>query len=165
MDRAEGRSVSGSENNAWNRESAEGSAQKLSGQNEPVGNAAAARECFLTAQSPNGRLEHLLGLAARAGRIKSGTFLTEEAIRGKTASLVILAADAEKNSRKTVLDKCRFYHVPVCEYGTKQQLGKAIGKGDRSCIAVADDGFAKAMEQLMVTREGERGNDGENENQ
>ncbi len=116
-------------------------------------------------QHSNARLEHLLGLATRAGRVKSGTFLVEEAVRSGQANLVILAEDAEKNSRKTVLDKCRFYHVPVYEYGTKQQLGQSMGKGYRSCVAVTDAGFAQAMTKLMVTREGERGADGENKNQ
>ncbi len=103
----------------------------------------------------NRRLEHLLGLAVKAGRVKSGTFMTEEAIRNGQASLVLLAEDAEKNSRKTVTDKCRTYHVTVREYGTKEQLGQAMGKGLRSCAAITDAGFAGAMQKLLDQQEKE----------
>ena len=101
------------------------------------------------------KINRLLGLAMKAGRVKSGAFLTEEAVRNGQASLVLLAADAEKNSRKTVTDKCSTYHVPVREYGTKQELGQAMGKGLRSCVAVTDAGFADAMQKLLDLQEKE----------
>lgn len=101
------------------------------------------------------KIYRLLGLAEKAGRAKSGTFLTEEAVRSGKARLVLLAEDAERNSRKTVTDKCSTYHVTVCEYGTKEELGAAMGKGLRSCVAITDAGFADAMQQLLDLQEKE----------
>ncbi len=84
----------------------------------------------------------LLGLCARAGRMVSGEFMTEKTIKENKAYLVIVAVDASDNTKKLFNDKCSFYHVPIREYGTKEELGKAIGKEMRASIAICDQGFA-----------------------
>ena len=109
------------------------------------------------------RVYSLLGLATKAGKVESGGFLTEEAIRRGTAKLVILSSDARKNTEKTIRDKCAFYHVPLYVYGTGEALGHAIGKELRSCAAVTDAGFAEKVSKLIDL--GMRGNNGEDENQ
>ena len=87
----------------------------------------------------------LFGLAARAGRIASGEFQTETAVKGGTAFLVVVAEDASDNTKKLFHDKCSFYKVPVITLGTKEELGHAIGKEFRASLAVLDEGFAKAV--------------------
>ena len=42
----------------------------------------------------------LLGLATRAGKIKSGSFLTEQAVKAGKAYLVLIAGDASENTKK-----------------------------------------------------------------
>jgi ribosomal protein L7Ae-like RNA K-turn-binding protein len=113
-------------------------------------------------EAASGRIWHMLGLAAKAGRLKSGGFLTVEAVRGGNAALVIVTEDAEGNTRKTAEDKCRSYHVPLVYYGTKDRLGQAIGKGPRACAAVTDQGFADSLMKMFGIQE-ERGKDGEDE--
>ena len=83
----------------------------------------------------------LLGLAARAGAVQSGGFLTEKAVQQGSAVFVIIAEDASANTRKKIQDKCTYYHVPyvVCE--TQDTLGHMIGKGTRSSVAVTDRNF------------------------
>jgi len=44
-----------------------------------------------------------LGLAQVAGKVKSGTDFTVEAIRNKQAKLVFLASDASDNNEKTCI--------------------------------------------------------------
>lgn len=102
------------------------------------------------------RVIHMLGLATKAGKTKSGTFLTEDAVRARKARLVLIAEDAEANTRKTLEDKCRSYHVPIAYAGTKEQLGQAMGKGIRSCAAILDPGFAQSISKLTgaCTQEG-----------
>lgn len=95
------------------------------------------------------RIESMLGLAAKAGKLQSGSFLTENAVRGGKARLVLIACDAEKNTRKALEDKCSSHHVPVRHYGTKERLGACIGKEYRSCVAVTDTGFAGKIIQMM----------------
>ena len=87
----------------------------------------------------------LLGLAARAGAVTSGGFLTEKAVKQGEAFLVIIAENASENTKKRLKDKCTYYHVPyvVCE--TQDTLGHMIGKGTRSSVAVTDGNFGKQI--------------------
>ena len=87
----------------------------------------------------------LLGLAMRGRNLVSGEFQTLEAIKKGSAMLVIIAEDASDNTKKLFTDKCTFYEVPVVQYGTKAQLGRAIGKDLRSSIGVCDVGLADAI--------------------
>ena len=66
-----------------------------------------------------------LGLAMKAGKVVSGEFMTEKAIRDGMASLVIVAEDASANTKKKFKDSCSFYHVPCAFFGDKDTLGKA----------------------------------------
>ncbi len=81
----------------------------------------------------------------RGRNLVSGEFQTEEAVKTGSAMLVIVAEDASANTRKLFSDKCSFYEVPVYEYGTKEELGRAIGKDIRSSLAVCDAGLADAI--------------------
>lgn len=95
----------------------------------------------------------LLGLAMRGHRVVSGELQTLEAIKKGTAVLVILAEDASENTRKLFTDKCSFYEVEVVTYGTKEQLGRAIGKDERSSVGICDEGLAKAVVDKMQTEQ------------
>lgn len=102
-----------------------------------------------------------LGLAKKAGRIVSGEFMTERAIRDGNARLVIVAGDASGNTKKKFADSCKYYHVPYTEFGDKEQLGSAIGKEFRASLAVTDQGFAATIGknlELEVTEYGKNEN-------
>ena len=91
------------------------------------------------------RILSMFGLAARAGRIASGEFQTETAVKSGSAFLVVVAEDASENTKKLFSDKCSFYKVPVITLGTKEELGHSIGKEFRASLAVLDEGFASAV--------------------
>ena len=91
----------------------------------------------------------LLGLSMRGRNLVSGELQTENAVKDGSAMLVIVAEDASDNTKKLFKDKCSFYEVPIYSYGTKEQLGRAIGKDMRSSLAVTDEGLAKAIEKLL----------------
>lgn len=91
----------------------------------------------------------LVGLAMKAGKVVSGEFSTEKAVKEGKASLVIVAEDASGNTKKLFLDKCDFYQVPVYIYGDKEQIGHAIGKELRASLAIVDTGFAKSIEREL----------------
>ena len=95
------------------------------------------------------RLLSLIGIAQKAGKIESGSFLCEKAIKGRTARFVILAGDAQKNTVSTITNKCTYYNIPYGFYGSKEALGHAIGKGERSCVAVTDQGLADGIAKLL----------------
>ena len=94
------------------------------------------------------RIYSLLGLAAKAGRVVSGGFSAEEAVRSRKARLVIIAEDAQANTVKKFTDKCSYYKIPLRFYGTKEALGNAVGRQDRTCVAVTDRGFADSILKL-----------------
>lgn len=87
----------------------------------------------------------LLGLAAKAGKTASGGFSVEEAVKSRKAHIVILANDAQYNTVKKFTDKCRHHNVPLRFYGSREELGRAVGKETRACVAVTDRGFAQSL--------------------
>lgn len=91
----------------------------------------------------------LLGLAMRARKLVAGEDQVLKAIRSQSVHLVILATDTAKNTEKKVLDKCNTYGVPVYRYGTRDLLGNAIGKAERVVLAIAEPGFARAIEKAF----------------
>lgn len=93
----------------------------------------------------NDRILSMLGLAAKGGKIASGEFQTDKAIKEGKAHLVIVATDASDNTKKDFHDACSYYKVPYRERGTKDELGRSIGKEYRAMVAVTDEGFAKAI--------------------
>ena len=94
----------------------------------------------------------LLGLAMRGRNLVSGEFQTLEAVKNGSAMLVIIAEDASANTKKLFTDKCSFYEVPVYEFGTKTELGRAIGKDLRSSLGVCDAGLADAIIKQLETK-------------
>lgn len=91
----------------------------------------------------------MLGLAEKAGKIKSGEFSTEKAVKSHQAFLVIVAEDASLNTKKMFRDMCEFYHVPFYCYGEKETLGHCIGKQYRASLAVTDEGFSRSLESKL----------------
>lgn len=101
-----------------------------------------------TAEEIMDRIESMLGLATRAGKTVSGLYLVKEAVCGGKARLVIIAEDAEANTRKTLENKCASHQVPIRVHGSKESIGAATGKEYRSCAAVTDSGFAQSILKL-----------------
>lgn len=84
----------------------------------------------------------LLSLAQRAGKVASGEFMTEEAVKSGQAYLAVVATDASDNTKKKFKNMCDFYKVPIIEYSVKEELGHYIGKEFRASLAVTDNGLA-----------------------
>lgn len=93
------------------------------------------------------RALNMLGLAARARKLVSGEFSTEEAVKTGKAVLVLVAEDASENTKKLFRNMCDYREIPFYEYGTKGSLGHCIGKDYRSSLAVTDEELAKAVEK------------------
>lgn len=91
----------------------------------------------------------LIGLAMKAGKIKSGEFATEQAVKAGQAHMVIVSEAASDNTKKKFGNMCLYYEVPIYYYGSKEELGGCIGKEFRASLAVMDENFAKAIEKEM----------------
>ncbi len=95
----------------------------------------------------------MLGLATKAGRIASGEFSTEKAVKSGSAFLVVVSEEASENTKKKFCNMCSFYQVPMYLYASKEALGNAIGKEFRASLAVLDEGFAKSLEEKLKLAE------------
>ena len=91
----------------------------------------------------------LLGLCKKAGKLAAGSFAAEMAVKDKKAALVLVAKDASENTKKLFSDKGGFRSIPVLEYGTKEELGRALGAQERAVAAVLDSGFAASIEKSL----------------
>ena len=98
---------------------------------------------------PRDKALSLLSLAAKAGRVKSGEFMTETSIRDGSAFLVIVASDASENTRKQFRNSCKYYNVPFRIYSDKVSLGHCIGKEFRASLAVTGEGLALKILALL----------------
>ncbi len=91
----------------------------------------------------------MVGLAAKAGKISSGEFSVEKSVKSGFGHLVIIAEDASDNTKKMFHNMCAYYKTPICIFGTKEELGHWIGKGQRASICILDEGFAKSISKKI----------------
>ncbi len=96
----------------------------------------------------NRKVLQMLGLAKKAGKIKSGEFSTERAVKERKAFLVMVAEDASENTKKKFRNMCAYYQVPCMLLMTKEQLGHAIGKEFCASLACTEEHFANALQKL-----------------
>lgn len=97
----------------------------------------------------NDKVLNLIGLAQKAGKVVSGEFMTEKAVKSGTACLVVLAQDASDNTKKKFSNMCEFYEVPLKIHAAKDYLGHAMGKELRASLAITDEGLAQAIMKKM----------------
>ncbi len=93
----------------------------------------------------NKKVSGLLSMAAKAGKVASGGFMTEKALQTGQACLVIIAEDASANTREKYTNKSHYYDVPVTVCGDGEELGRLIGKESRMTLAILDKGFADGI--------------------
>ena len=91
----------------------------------------------------------ILSLAAKAGKITSGSYTAERAVKQGRAYLVIVSADSSKGTRKHFTDMCTYRNVPILFYGDAYRLGKCIGKEERSSVVILDKGFADKLISVL----------------
>ncbi|MCX7714618.1 MAG: ribosomal L7Ae/L30e/S12e/Gadd45 family protein [Clostridia bacterium] len=87
----------------------------------------------------------MIGLAKRAGKVVSGEFLCDKAIKEGRSRLVIIACDASEMTKKAVKDACAFYKVECFEYADKESLGSFTGSDIRAVVSINDENFAQEI--------------------
>lgn len=95
------------------------------------------------------KLLSLIGLATRARKTVSGEFSTERSVKSGKSQMVIVSEEASENTKKKFTNMCAYYKVPIYLFGTKDELGHAMGQEFRASLSVEDAGFAKSMVGLM----------------
>ena len=95
------------------------------------------------------RVFQMLGIAAKSGNVVSGEFSTEKAVKTGHAYLVIVSEEASANTNKMFTNMTDFYEVPMYVFGTKEELGRCIGKEFRASLAITDENLANAVENKL----------------
>lgn len=87
----------------------------------------------------------LLGLCQKAGKLASGSVQCDKAIRSGKVSLVIVSNEASEMTLKQFEHLCKTKNTQLIAAGSKEELGRAVGKGNRTVLAVLDEGFKKIL--------------------
>ncbi len=90
-----------------------------------------------------------MGLAVKAGKLLSGEEACERAIKSSNVKLIVVAADASLNTKKKFTDKCKYRNVEIRFFGTKELMGRYVGKNIRSVVAIVDEGFARKLAEKI----------------
>ena len=91
----------------------------------------------------------MLGIATKAGKVVTGEFSTEKAVKEGRAYMVIVAEDASDNTKKKFQNMCNYYHTSIVLFADKISLGNACGKEFRASIALVDEGLANAVKKQI----------------
>ncbi|MBR2549545.1 MAG: L7Ae/L30e/S12e/Gadd45 family ribosomal protein [Saccharofermentans sp.] len=92
----------------------------------------------------------MIGLAARAGKVVSGSDAVNGAIRSNKVELLIITRDISRNSLEKILknltgDK----EIPCYRFATSDELGNALGKPNRTVAAITDKSFAEGISAIL----------------
>lgn len=85
----------------------------------------------------------------RAGKVKTGESVILNDIKKNRLKLVIIATDASENTKTKFQSKCESYHISFRIFGTRAELGQALGKAERVNIGITDQGFAKKLVSMI----------------
>ena len=95
----------------------------------------------------------LLGLAARAGAVLSGTERVREAARAGTLRYVIVAGDVSANTQDKLIPLLESRRVRHRIVATRVALGNAVGRPPASALGITDAGLAKRVAALLESKE------------
>jgi len=91
------------------------------------------------------KLMSILGLAQKAGKIVSGDFAVQGALKSGKARLLIIASDASESTKKEYKYLASARNIEIHCVLSKEQLGGAIGKALRAAVVITDEGFIKPI--------------------
>ena len=90
----------------------------------------------------NEKLLASLGFAQKAGKVRSGEFAAEKAVKSGKAFAAVLDKAASENSAKHWSDICSSAGVPLI---LAEGVGKAIGREAHMIACITDMGFAQMI--------------------
>ena len=95
----------------------------------------------------------MIGLAARAGKVVSGSDSVIGAIRSNNVKLLIITRDISRNSLDRILKNMTGENEITCySFSTSDELGDALGKPNRTVAAITDKSFAEGISGKLIER-------------
>jgi len=95
------------------------------------------------------RAYKMIGLAARAGKVVSGSDAVIGAIRSGNVKLLIITKDISRNSLDKILKNTGTEEMTCYSFGASDELGYALGKPDRTVAAITDKSFADGISAIL----------------
>ena len=95
------------------------------------------------------KIYQMIALCQKARGLLVGEFACKQAVIEKKAQIVIVATDASNNTKKLFNDKASYRKITCVEWGTKEALGRILGKEPRAVIAVVDTHFATKIGEMI----------------
>ena len=95
------------------------------------------------------RVYGMIGLAARAGKVVSGSDSVIGAIRSGNVKLLIITKDISRNSLEKILKNINNEEITCFSFGMSEELGYALGKPDRTVAAITDKSFAEGISAIL----------------
>ncbi len=99
------------------------------------------------------KISSLISLCQKSGKLVSGEFACEKALRDGQAKLTIISSDASDNTKKKFINKSFFYNVKCYVYGDSSGVFAATGKQNRKTIIVTDQSFAFEIDKLLTEQD------------
>ena len=94
----------------------------------------------------------MIGLAARAGKVVSGSDSVIGAIRSNNVKLLIITRDISRNSLDRILKNMTGENEITCySFSTSDELGDALGKPNRTVAAITDKSFTEGISAILET--------------
>ena len=90
-----------------------------------------------------------LGLARKANAVIIGEESCLKAIRKKKVSLVLVACDTKDNTKDKIISGCKHHNIEYRVFGTKELIGKYIGKNITAVVGVNNQGFVKKLVEMI----------------
>ena len=111
----------------------------------------------------NNKLLSLFGLAMKAGKLETGTDKICDEIRRhgipsednsvkgySTQGIVVIAANASENTKKRLINACKYYRVEFYISALSQtEIADRIGKASAAACATFDRGFADGIRKAI----------------
>ncbi|MCK8058802.1 MULTISPECIES: ribosomal L7Ae/L30e/S12e/Gadd45 family protein [unclassified Fusibacter] len=91
----------------------------------------------------------LLGFAQKSGNVVSGSEIVVKTIDKGKVRLVFVGKDAAEGTTKKIILRCQRLNIPFYSELTVDELSGAIGKHNRTVVAITDKGFATQILSLI----------------
>ncbi len=95
------------------------------------------------------KITTLLGFAAKAGELVTGSAGVEALIKKKKVFLVICATDLSPKTQKRFAHWCELQQIPFYMYGERAKLGQWIGRPEHGIVGVISKQFSAAIKDCL----------------
>lgn len=97
----------------------------------------------------NSRINGLIGLAMRAGKLAVGDGRATEQSRKDKSFLLLVSNDASDNTRKKYTNMSEYHKLPIITLDIdRYEFGRMVGREFAVVAAVCDKGFADGILKL-----------------